>query len=223
MRALLFLAATAAATTLFADVFRTLRGSAVERLSALGGESLHRSDATVNGAAASLTVLGFTGTPSERAPFLAKGLGLTLPQASRDAVLLTGASGAELVHLLILPADLDKTLAILITQAPPRSAARRPLSWPDLPRPADAEPTFTASLALTRTTLVSATVPRPPEEAALELGRLLRDAGWAEAAPATPSFALYQRRNASFAALTQPGDLPGTARITLLQRLGQSP
>ena len=59
--------------------------------------------------------------------------------------------------------------------------------------------------------------------AAAEIDAILRGAGWSPAAPATPSFALYQRRTATFAVLTQPGDTPGTTRLTLLQRLGQAP
>jgi len=219
-RAIALVAAAAAATTLLADVYRTLRGSASERLHAIGGEALYQSEATVNGAPARIAAFGFSGSPAGRAPELARALGIALPRAPAESVLLTGASGSEQVHLLILPADLDKTLALLITSEPPRpSHAPR---WPDLPRPAGAEPTFTASLAATRATLVLATVPQPPGEAAAELDRLIRDAGWAPAAPATPAFALYQRRNALFASLVLDGDAPGASRILLLRRLGQS-
>jgi len=225
--ALALLAATAllAAGPLAADVFRTLRGRAADRLAALGGQTLHRSEATVNGEPAALSVFGFAGPPGERVQQLARGLGLRPPPRGRsDACLLSGGSAAERVHLLTLPAGLDKTLALLITHRPPSADRGRPPPWPDdLPRPGGAEATFSASLAATRTTLVSAAVPSPAADAAAETDALLRGAGWSPAAPATPSFALYQRRTATFAVLTQPGDTPGTTRLTLLQRLGQAP
>ena len=209
--------------SLRADVFRTLRGSANDRLAALGGQVLYTSEATVNGTPAHLTLFGFSGAPAEQTSTLARSLGLELPRGRADGFLLTGTVGGERLHLLTLPADLDKTLAIVITQPPARNVPATPPPWPDLPRPAGAELIFTASLAATRTSLVVASLPRPPAAVASETDTLLRDAGWGLAAPTTPSFTLYQRRNATCALLTQPGDSTGTARITLLQRLGRSP
>jgi len=221
--ALLAAATLLAAGPLAADVFRTLRGRAADRLAALGGQTLHRSEASVNGEPATLTVFGFDGSPGERVPHLARGLGLPQPRRRSVACLLSGGAAAERVHLLTLPAGLGKTLAFLITHRPPSAEPGRPPPWPDdLPRPGGAEAIFSASLAATRTTLVSATVPSPAAAAA-EIDAILRGAGWSPAAPATPSFALYQRRTAAFAVLSQPGDAPDTSRITLLQRLGQTP
>lgn len=222
-RSLLMAIAVAAATALLADVFRTLRGSASDRLSAVGGAAVYRSDATVNGEPAQITAFGFPGSPVERAADLSRALGIAPPQTTADAILLTGASGSDCLHLMILPAQLDNTLAILITQKPPRAGRDDEPRWPDLPRPAGATLTFTATLTATRTTLVTATVPNPPEAAAIEMSALLLNAGWALAAPPTHTFALYQRRHATCVALAQPGDTPGTARITLLQRIGQTP
>lgn len=219
--ALLLIVASTGALPLWADVYRTLRGSASDRLTALGGQAMYTSEATVNGAPARLELFGFSGAPAEQTPTLARSLGLAPPQGRADGFMLTGAVSNERLHLLTLPADLDKTLAMVITQTTERNIQTTPPPWPDLPRPTGAEPIFTASLAATRTTLVAATLPHPPAAAAIETDALLRAAGWSLAAPATPSFALYQRRNATCALLTQPGDLPGTARITLLQRLGQ--
>jgi hypothetical protein len=221
LRAGVILAATAAATALLADVFRTLGGSATDRLSATGGETVYRSEATVNGEPAQLTVFGFSGSPAERGAGLARALGIAAPQTSADGLMITGTSGGEQLDLLILPAGLDKTLAILITRKPPRAGRAAP-DWPDLPRPANAELTFTATLAATRVTLVSATVPSPPEVAGREMGALLIADGWARAAPPTRALALYQRRQATCAVLTQPDAASGATRITLLQRIGQS-
>jgi hypothetical protein len=222
LRRVFTLVAAVAATALLADVFRTLGGSAVDRLSTLGGEAIYRSDATVNGEPAQITAFGFSGSPAERAASLSRALGIAPPQTAAEALLITGASGADLLHLLILPAHIDKTLAILITQKPPRADRATEPSWPDLPRPANAALTFTATLADTRSTVVTATVPSPPEAAAREMSGLLIADGWALAAPPTRTFALYQRRQATCAVLTQPDDTPGATRITLLQRIGQS-
>jgi hypothetical protein len=218
---LLVIAVAAAATALLADVFRTLGGSAADRLSTIGGEAVYRSDATVNGEPAQITAFGFSGSPAERAADLSRALGIAPPQSAADALMITGASGSDLLHLLILPAHIDKTLAILITQKPPRTHRATEPIWPDLPRPANAELTFTATLAATRATLVTATVPSQPEAAAREMSGLMIAAGWALAAPPTRSFALYQRRQATCAVLSQPDDIPGVTRITLLQRIGK--
>ena len=222
LRPVLTLVATAAATALLADVFRTLGGSAADRLSTIGGEAVYRSDATVNGEPAQITAFGFSGSPAERAADLSRALGIAPPQTDADALLITGASGSDMLHLLILPASIDKTLAILITQKPLRANRATEPSWPDLPRPANAALTFTATLAATRATLVTATVPSPPAVAAREMSGLMIAAGWALAAPPTRSFALYQRRQETCAVLAQPDDTLGATRITLLQRIGQS-
>ena len=218
----MILVATAAATALLADVFRTLGGSAADRLSTIGGEAVYRSDATVNGEPAQITAFGFSGSPAERAAELSRALGIAPPQTSADGLLITGVSGADQLHLLILPAHLDKTLAILITRKPPRADRATEPGWPDLPRPANAALTFTATLAATRATLVTATVPSPPAVAAREMSGLMIAAGWALAAPPTRSLALYQRRQETCAILAQPDDTLGSTRITLLQRIGQS-
>jgi hypothetical protein len=222
VRPVLILIAAAAATALLADVFRTLSGSAADRLAAIGGEAIYRSDATVNGEPAQITAFGFSGSPTERAAELSRSLGIAPPQISGDGLLFTGASGADVFHILILPANIDKTIAILITRKPPHADRAAEPSWPDLPRPANAALTFTATLAATRTTLVTATVPSPPAVAAREMSGLMIAAGWALAAPPTRSLALYQRRQETCAILAQPDDTLGSTRITLLQRIGQS-
>ncbi|MEI8354064.1 MAG: hypothetical protein WCG22_06115, partial [Lentisphaerota bacterium] len=83
LRPVLTLVATAAATALLADVFRTLGGSAADRLSTIGGEAVYRSDATVNGEPAQITAFGFSGSPAERAADLSRALGIAPPRPAQ--------------------------------------------------------------------------------------------------------------------------------------------
>ncbi|NLL84176.1 MAG: hypothetical protein GX230_08070, partial [Lentisphaerae bacterium] len=110
-------------TPLNADIFRTLPTAWPAYFNAIGGNIIYSSAATVNNAAATLTLYGFDRPRSEISNFFK-----TRPQLTQEL------SRQKNTQLFIMQTAIDKSVAFIVEyhQTPPPST---PLSWPDLPQP----------------------------------------------------------------------------------------
>lgn len=213
------------AFTLHAEVFWRLPGKA-DALLQMSGTRVYTTEVQLNGAPGTLTAYAFGTSAAETAASLSRRLGLP-PPAAFGATLLTHADKASMRRFFVLPAASGaEACVVLAFDQPLRAFARsreKPIAWPESLPALSAAPVFSAVCALTRTAFVTADSPAAPEAAAEEAAQTLRGAGWAEAAPATPTFRLFTSGKKQCALFAGRDPQSGQTSISLLQREGATP
>jgi len=202
-------------TVATAEIFTRLSPSRQGFLESVGATLLSTTPVTVNGTGATLSSYAFLAAPNAAGAEVARLL--NLPAATGRDGLITRDKNT---HLIVLPAATPRESLLLLTQ---RDAAPAPraIEFPKgLPHPADATPTFAATLDATQTSFAAAISAASPEALHADMRRRLLAQRWQAALPATASqsIALYARGNATFVVFTAPAE-NGFTRLSLLQRL----
>jgi len=203
-----------------AEIITRLSPSRQGFLESVGAKLLSSTPVTVNGTSATLSAFAFPATPNAAGAEVARLL--KLPAVASADGLITGDNRTHLIVLPILGRDLYPTREslLLLTQ---RDAAPTPraIEFPKgLPHPADATPTFAATLDATQTSFAVAFSAASPESLHADMRQRLLAQKWQAAFPATASqsIAIYERGNAAFVVFTAPAE-NGFTRLSLLQRL----
>jgi hypothetical protein len=186
LAALLLGALLLAALPLQASFFMRLRGSDSRQLQALGGRTIYRSGATVNGQSAELRVLGFDFPVAEVADEVRRLW--QLPAVPRHmGAWITRVQDGRLSNLLLLPgADGGSSTAWLIEQ---RAGAAR-AAGEQVPPPPGASPCPGADVRFwvlnerTRSLLVIGETRDSPAAAQAAATQALADEGWTPMLPA---------------------------------------
>lgn len=209
-----------------AEVFWRIPVRADTVLQELGGTPVYSTDVQINGAPGSLSAHAF-GKPVDRVTAsLTKRLGLPIA-GERGGAWICREEKGQMMRFLVLPsaADREACIALSISQTAGDAAHSRqkPSSWPEGMPALAATPLFSAVCAATRTTFVTAETAAPPEAAVNDAASALRQAGWSEAIPSTPTFRMFVQGRKTCLAIASRNEKMGTTSISVLQREGATP
>lgn len=214
------------AVQLRADVFWRIPLRADTVLQELGGSTVYTTDVQINGASGSLSAHVFGQSAGRVSASLTKRLGLRAITEKRGSWISCQEKG-QLMRFLVLPSpsEGETCIALSISQTAGEAArsSQKPTTWPEGMPALAAVPLFSAVCAATRTTFVTAETAAPPEAAVTDAASALRQAGWSEAAPSTPTFRIFVQGRKTCLAIASRNEKTDTTSISLLQREGSTP
>lgn len=226
MRLPLLALALSGALPLCADVFWRIPGRADTALQELGGARVYATDVLINGAPGALSVDVLGQSAASVKASLARRLGLAAAGASGGAF-ITCAEKGRVTRFLVLPsaAGEEACVALAISQSADDAARSRekPAQWPQGLPALPATPLFSAACAATRTAFVTAETGASPEAAVQDAAGAMRQAGWTETRPATPTFRLLVSGRKICLLLASRDEKSGATTISVLQREGATP
>lgn len=209
-----------------ADVFWRIPLRADTVLQELGGTPVYATDVQINGAPGSLSAHAFAKSVDRVNASLKKRLGLPIAGEKGGTWICCEEKG-QLLRFLVLPssADREACIALSISQTTGDAARSRqkPSTWPEGMPALAATPLFSAVCAATRTTFVTAETATPPEAAVNDAASALRQAGWSEAVPSTPTFRIFVQGRKTCLAIASRNEMTDTTAISVLQREGATP
>jgi len=192
----------------------------------MGGVCVYTTEVLVNGAPGTLSAFTLDSTAPEASASLARRLGL--PAASPfGSSLITHVEKDRMRRLFVLPSPASEaTCLVLAFDQSLRDFAHaksEPQTWPAGFPALNATPLFSASCALTHTTLVTADTSASPEAAVLEATQALCGAGWLEASPANATFKIFASGRKQCVLLATRNPQTERTTISVLQREGATP
>lgn len=211
------------ATPLRAAFFMRLRDTAGSRqLRMLGGRTIYRSGARVNGEDTSLEVMGFDFPPEEVADELRRlwNLPLAAPAAGDGAIrIVSDLDGRRRRHLLLLPGNDGRCCTAWLIGPLRHAGGVVPPPPEPFPHPA-AQPRFWAAIERSRSLLVVAETAEAPEAALRGAAAGLAAEGWTPAPPAGDGrpMAVFARGGRACVAFAARDATRGVTRLTVLRQ-----